>query len=69
MTEPANKKDDIVADLLKVMAASRNKFAELEDSKLMANLVTYIVARDHKVFNHAYNLGREAAKWPKVRKI
>lgn len=63
---------DALADDLKEILDDA-KIAELEDDEsithlayivdkdlLMQKLVSYIVRRDHKVFNHAYTVGKKA---------
>lgn len=56
-------KDDLPKDLMAIIAKARNNSGRVgvhSEPALMEELVIYITARDHKVFDHAFKLGKEA---------
>lgn len=73
MTKPIiATKDNVAADLIglieeckpldgqsSVVTVDDLMMSIIDEEKLMMKLVSYIVRRDHKVHNHAYNLGKE----------
>lgn len=52
-------RDDLVADLKEIISESTDWKMDIKEETLMEKLVIYITRRDHKVHNHAYNLGKE----------
>jgi len=52
--------DNLPKDLSKIIKESRDQANEVDENALLQQLVMYIVARDHKVFDHAYKLGKES---------
>lgn len=53
------EKDDLANELLSLLREAGLDQKQL--NAVMLQLVPYIVRRDHKVFNHAYNVGRASA--------
>lgn len=51
-------KDDLAADLLRIIKESKDDFGKIDQSELMKDLTIYITDRDMKVFSHAYKLGK-----------
>lgn len=66
MTEPADvdkvegiaKTDDLPNDLINILAKAGITGASQQD--IMTALVPYIVERDGRIFNHAYQVGRSS---------
>lgn len=54
------EKDDLANDLLKMVANAG--LLDNQQQKLLMELLPYIVQRDNKIFNHAYQVGR-ASVW------
>lgn len=52
-------KDDLASDLLTILNEA-GVTDKKQQTAIMAPLVSYIVRRDHKVFNHAYGVGRSS---------
>lgn len=63
-------KDNPAADLLKIIDEAEHEtdidpkmngipYRQLYKDKLMMKLCAYVVRRDHKVWNHAFNLGKQ----------
>lgn len=57
-----NKRDELVKDLATIITDSHDENAVLNSKLLMEKLVSYIVRRDHRVFDHAYKVGHKAGK-------
>lgn len=64
----SNTQDDVAGDLLTMLVDSgvikkdERPSAKPEIDLLMQKLCSYIVRHDHKVWNHAYQLGKSKAK-------
>lgn len=57
------EKDTLSKDLLKLIVdATKQSIRTDKDYNeiLMMKLVSYIVRRDHKVYNHAYKIGKDS---------
>lgn len=60
LAEIFNKKTNTVGGWYRL--SPNGKFVEvpiLDEESLMQELVIYITARDHKIWDHAFNLGKE----------
>lgn len=51
------ERDELSKDLDKIVIESEGNY-----DQLMIKLVSYITRRDHRVFNHAYQLGLKRGK-------
>lgn len=57
--------DNLAADLFSIIQTSypeTSSHEPIDEHLLMEKLVSYIVERDHKVFDHAYKLGQKGKK-------
>lgn len=60
-------RDDVAGDLLEIINDSKKGVAvmannDIHHNLLMQKLTSYIVRRDHKVWNHAYQIGFNKGK-------
>jgi hypothetical protein len=56
-TSRSANKDNVPNDLKSMFESSRNHNFDIDEAALMMKLVSYIVRRDFKVFDHAYKVG------------
>lgn len=53
------EKDELTKDL--VLILDENGISQAKKEVILLQLLPYIIRRDHKIFNHAYHVGRESA--------
>lgn len=53
------ERDDVAKELLQIIEDCKNHNFNIDEDLLMQKLCSFIVRRDSKLWNHAYNLGKK----------
>jgi hypothetical protein len=61
MSDVHIEKDNVAKDLAQIIAKTLPNLPLDKITPLMEQLVMYTATRDHKIWDHAYKLGKESA--------